>query len=349
MKVDRVEILKKMVRIRMVEQYIVKRYPEKKMRCPVHLCLGQEAAPAVMGYFADKNDIFVGTCRSHGHYLAKGGDLTALFAEILGSSLGCSKGFGGSMHIIDKKNNFFGTSAIVAGGVPIACGAALAFKYRNASNIVVVFLGDAAMEEGAVYETANFALLHDLPLLFVCENNRLAITTPLELRQSSERMYNRFQAMGMRGYKVDENDIEELIDISAKCYEQVREGLGPCFLEYEVSRWSVHVGHDFEGPIDSWWQDPVNTDANSCPICVLINDLLDNKLIDIDMVKKIKQEIANEIEEAYKKAVSVAAFSEEDLCGYVYASPLESKLSAIKKSGIFEFKSKEQSKLINPF
>lgn len=349
MVVDRLEILKKMIRIRMVEQYIASRYPEQKMRCPAHLCIGQEAVPAVYGYFAHEKDIFVGTCRSHGHYLAKGGNLTALFAELLGSPRGCSKGFGGSMHIIDLKRNFWGTSAIVAGGIPIAAGAAFGFKYKQEPNVVVVFFGDAAMEEGVVYETVNFSLLNNLPVIFVCENNRLAVTTPLELRQSSTLLYNRFQTMGMRGFYVEENDIGKLIDVAQKSYEFARNGQGPSFVEYSVTRWSIHVGHEFSGPVDSWWQEPAASEKDFCPICVLMKELLDEGSIDIPQIQKLRQGISEEIEEAYKEVGEKTEFPKKDLAEFVYASPLESKLPQLIGKLDKKFKYMEQSKLVNPF
>jgi len=350
LKTDKVEILKKMVRIRMVEQYIVQRYPEQKMRCPTHLCLGQEAVPAVYGHIADIKDIFVGTCRSHGHYLAKGGDLAALFAELLGSPYGCSGGFGGSMHIIDLQKNFWGTSAIVGGGLPIAAGAAFSRKYKKEPGVVVVFFGDAAVEEGATYETVNFALLHNLPIIFVCENNGLAITTPIELRQCSTTLHNRFLTMGMKSFYVEENNIAELTDVAQECYESARNGLGPTFVEYRVSRWCVHVGHAFEGPVDSWWKEPISSGKHLCPICVLRDELIQQGAIDFSWVRDLRDELNEEIECAYRKAQEVSEFPRRDLAEYVYASGLASRLPVGECAvGNIRFEHAEQSKLVNAF
>jgi TPP-dependent pyruvate/acetoin dehydrogenase alpha subunit len=349
--VNKVEILKKMIRIRMVEQYVARRYPEQKMRCPTHLCLGQEAVPAVCGYLADRDDIFVGTCRSHGHYLAKGGDLTAFFAELLGSGKGCSKGLGGSMHIIDLAVHFWGTSAIVAGGIPIAAGAAFRLRYENAPQIVVAFLGDAAIEEGAVYETANFALLHKLPLVFVCENNALAITTPIELRQSSTILHDRFQTMGMQGFHVSENDISQLTEAIRVGYDRARTGLGPTFVEYRVSRWCTHVGPAFDGPVDLWWQSREASDGgHGCPICVVRDELIAEGAIDLEYIHSLRQQMQEEIEEAYQEAERTAAPVQQDPAAFVYASGLACELpSGTRPFGETEFHHAETSRLVNAF
>ena len=347
---DRVAIMRQMIRIRMVEQYIAGRYPEQKMRCPTHLCLGQEAVPAVYGHLADEEDIFVGTCRSHGYYLAKGGDLTALFAELLGSSAGCSKGFGGSMHIIDLAKNFWGTSAIVAGGLPIAAGAAFSLKYKKKRSVVVVFFGDAAMEEGVVYETVNFALLHKLPIMFVCENNRLAITTPIELRQCSGILHNRFQTMGMISLRVEENNIAKLIDVAQRSYDSARNGFGPTFVEYRVSRWCSHVGHDFDGPVDSWWKEPAHSAEHSCPICVLRDELIEEGKIDLQLMRDLRDETDQEIDRAYRKAQGQSDCSKPNITGFVYASGLASELPVSKRPiKSIKFEHTEQPKLVNAF
>ncbi|MBZ5590119.1 MAG: thiamine pyrophosphate-dependent dehydrogenase E1 component subunit alpha [Acidobacteriia bacterium] len=347
---NKVEILKRMVRIRMVELYIARRYPEQKMRCPTHLCLGQEAAPAVCGYFAGGDDIFVGTCRSHGHYLAKGGNLTALFAELLGSGKGCSKGLGGSMHLIDLGVNFWGTSAIVGGGIPIAAGAAFRLRYENAPQIVVVFLGDAAVEEGVVYETVNFALLHKLPLVFVCENNALAITTPIELRQCSTILHDRFQTMGMNSFYVAENDISQLIEAIRVSYARARTGLGPTFIEYRVSRWCAHVGPAFEGPVDLWWQPPAASGGgHGCPICVLRDELIAGGAIRLEYIRSLRQQVQQEIEEAYRQAESTAGPIGQDPAAFVYASGLACELPSRGPVRGIEFRHAEASKLVNAF
>jgi len=347
---DKLGILKGMIRIRLVEQYIARRYPEQKMRCPTHLCLGQEAVPAVFGAFAQKKDVFVGTYRSHGHYLAKEGNLLSLFAEILGSSKGCSHGYGGSMHIMDESVNFYGTSAIVGGGVPIATGAAYAFKYRRDPQVAVCFIGDGAVEEGAVYESVNFAVLHDLPVLYVCENNRLAVTTPIELRTKNTKIFNRFSDLGLKGISVDDIEIDKMIDAAGRAYELARKGKGPCFIEVSAHRWATHVGHDYEGPAEYWHQDPHDKDAFSCPIAALVRQLVDRGKINMQDIKALRGKINEEIERTFNKASGFALANDSDFEDKVYASGLLSKLpkKTIKGAGK-KYMHKEASKLVNPF
>lgn len=344
-------ILKQMIRIRLVEQYIARRYPEQKMRCPTHLCLGQEAVPAVFGEFADKKDIFVGTYRSHGHYLAKGGNLLSLFAELLGAGKGCSNGYGGSMHIMDEAHNFYGTSAIVGSGIPIATGAAFAFKYRKEPQVVVCFFGDGAVEEGAIYESVNFALLHNLPIIFVCENNGLAVTTPIEQRNNQSQLYDRFKSMGLPGTRLEDNDIEKLAGVAQAAFSKARSGEGPVFIEIAVERWATHVGHDYEGPADYWYTDPHAKEGISCPLVRLARHLIENGKITIEELRKLREKELGGIEADFEKASSFPLASGDNFEEMVYASGMLSSIpeASVQKLGENTYKHKEQSKLINPF
>src|SRR5262249_37619826 len=139
--------------------------------CPCHLCIGQEAIAAGVCAVLEPTDTIWGGHRSHGHYLAKGGSLDSMFAEILGRTRGCSGGRGGSMHLFDAEHGIPGTVPIVAGTVPLACGAAMAYKLRREPHVAVAFFGDGAMEEGHVHESMNLAALYRLPVIFICENN----------------------------------------------------------------------------------------------------------------------------------------------------------------------------------
>ncbi|MBT5349925.1 MAG: thiamine pyrophosphate-dependent dehydrogenase E1 component subunit alpha, partial [Nitrospina sp.] len=176
-----------MLRIRLVEEGIADLYPEQEMRCPVHLCIGQEAIPVGVCSALENEDIVMGNHRSHGHYLAKGGDLKSMMAEIYGKATGCSKGKGGSMHLIDLSVNFLGTTPIVASIVPIAVGTAFATYLKDETKVSVIFLGRAATEEGVFAESLNFAALKKLPVVFVSEDNFFSVYTPLSERQPKER------------------------------------------------------------------------------------------------------------------------------------------------------------------
>ena len=181
------QIYKKILRIRMIEEEIAARYHEGKMRCPTHLSIGQEATAAAISLLTTKDDKAVSTHRCHAHYLAKGGSLKAMISELYGKRTGCCKGKGGSMHLIDKKVGFMGSSAIVGNSIPVGTGIALAEKLKNTNNKTIVYLGDAATEEGVFYESVNFAALKQLNVIYVCENNMYSVYTPLSERQPRDR------------------------------------------------------------------------------------------------------------------------------------------------------------------
>ena len=176
-----------MLRIRMVEERIAKLYSEEEMRCPVHLSIGQESVAVGVCEHLQKNDIVMSAHRAHAHYLAKGGNLKAMLAELYGKSTGCAMGKGGSMHLIDLESGFFGSVPIVGSTIPIAVGVAWAFKMKKSTNIVTVFLGDGATEEGVFFESLDFASLKNVPILFVCENNFYSVYSNLKVRQSPQR------------------------------------------------------------------------------------------------------------------------------------------------------------------
>ena len=167
----KIQLFEMMLKIRLVEEEIVKRYSSSQMRCPTHLSIGQEAVPAALGLNVTNKDYAISTHRGHGHYIGKGGNIRSMIAEIYGKSTGCSKGRGGSMHLIDRKVGFMGTSAIVGNSIPVGVGFGLSSKIKKTNQISCVFFGDGATEEGAYYESLNFAVLKKLPVLFICENN----------------------------------------------------------------------------------------------------------------------------------------------------------------------------------
>jgi pyruvate dehydrogenase E1 component alpha subunit len=184
-------LLHEMIRIRFVEEEIARRYGENKMRCPVHLSVGQEAVAVAAGKALRVDDMAVSGHRAHAHYLGKGGNLTAMLAELMGKASGCSGGKGGSMHLIDESVGFMGSTAIVAGTVPVGVGLAYGMKLAATDQVACVFLGDAVAETGVFYESLNFAALKSLPVLFVCENNLYSVYTPLHKRQPEGRGFTR--------------------------------------------------------------------------------------------------------------------------------------------------------------
>ncbi len=202
-----------MKRIRAVEETIAARYREGKMRCPTHLCTGQEAVSAGVGALLRPDDFAVSTHRAHGHYLGKGGDLKAMLAEIYGKATGCSSGKGGSMHLIDESVHFMGSTSIVGGTIPVGTGLGFSIWLHGTDQVSCVFLGDGAGEEGVFYESLNFAALKKLPVLYVCENNLYSVYSPLGVRQpEGRRIHEMARSIGVRSDSGDGNDVAEVYD-----------------------------------------------------------------------------------------------------------------------------------------
>lgn len=237
-------LYRSVLRIRLVEEEIARIYHTDKVKSPVHLSVGQEAVSVGVCDVLRKDDVVFGTYRGHALYLAKGGDLNRMVAELYGKKTGCGGGKSGSMHLIDTGVNMMGTSAIVATTIPQAIGYAFALKSRNKDAIVACFFGDAATEEGAFHESMNFAALWQLPILFVCENNLYAIFTPLEARQpQGTNICSRAESYGIPAARINDGDILKIREEAGKAVEAIRElKSGPHFLECMTYRWKEHVG-----------------------------------------------------------------------------------------------------------
>lgn len=261
-----------MARIRRAEEAIVALYPEQEIRCPTHLAIGQEAVAVGVCHALREQDTVLSGHRCHAHYLAKGGSLRGMFAELYGKATGCCAGKGGSMHLASPETGMLGASAIVAGTVPIAVGAALAATLRRSDEVSVAFFGDAALEQGVAHESLAFAALRLLPIVFVCENNLYATLTPLAKRQVSPDIWPRAAAHGLFGVGVDGNDVVAVYEAAAAAVERARRGEGPTFLEAKTYRWREHVGPNFDvelgyrtqDELDAWMaRDPLVRHARS--------------------------------------------------------------------------------------
>jgi pyruvate/2-oxoglutarate/acetoin dehydrogenase E1 component/TPP-dependent pyruvate/acetoin dehydrogenase alpha subunit len=229
--------------IRRAEEEIVRLYPTDKIKSPVHLSIGQEAISVGVCEALQAGDIVFGTYRSHAIYLAKTGDVKGFFAELYGKSTGCSKGKGGSMHLANVAQGMMGTSAIVATTIPQAVGYAYAAKQRGEKTAVVVFMGDGATEEGVFHESLNFAAIKNLPIIFICENNRYAIHTHQHQRQHLAEIGGIVRAHGIPTERIDNNDTAEIharVTIAAAAI-RIGQG-GPVFIECMTCRWKEHVG-----------------------------------------------------------------------------------------------------------
>ena len=241
--------------IREVELKIAREYPYGLMRTPVHLCVGHEAIPVGLSEHLLSEDKVLSNHRSHGHYLAKGGSLVSLFGELLGRQIGCSKGRGGSQHLIDLSVNFIASAPILGGTIPIAAGVAFSNKLKGIDGIVVAYLGDAVLEEGVLFETISFASLHSLPILFVVENNRLSVHTYLDKRQPKRRLRDIGSAFGLRAEEFDGNNVVEVSRAGKSHINYVRKERTPSILFFETFRRLEHVGPDEDFNLN--FRDPV--------------------------------------------------------------------------------------------
>jgi TPP-dependent pyruvate/acetoin dehydrogenase alpha subunit len=230
-------------RIRRVEEDLARVYPTDCIKSPLHLSIGQEAVSVGVCEALGAGDVAFGTYRGHALYLAKGGNLRAMFAELYGKATGCSKGKGGSMHLVDAQAGMMGGSGVVATTIPLAVGYAYAQRVKKTNRVVASFFGDGAMEEGAFHEAANFAAVKSLPVLFVCENNLYAIHSHQRGRQVGQALYERARSYGMRAERIEGNDVERIYEKAAAAVSVMREGKGgPVFLECMTYRWREHVG-----------------------------------------------------------------------------------------------------------
>jgi TPP-dependent pyruvate/acetoin dehydrogenase alpha subunit len=231
-----------MVRIRRAEEAVAGLVESGEARCPCHLYIGQEAIAAGVCAALERTDSVWGGHRSHGHYLAKGGSLDAMFAEILGKVTGCSGGRGGSMHLLAVDQGILGTVPIVAGTVPLAAGAAMAYRMRREPHVAIAFFGDGTLEEGHVHETMNLAALYSLPVVFICENNLYSSHMHWSERRVSDNLHKAGDFHSIPGQRIDGNDVEAVYCAASAAVDRARAGEGPTFLECRTFRWRGHVG-----------------------------------------------------------------------------------------------------------
>ncbi|KAB2939017.1 MAG: thiamine pyrophosphate-dependent dehydrogenase E1 component subunit alpha [Hyphomicrobium sp.] len=293
------ELLASILRIRLIEERIAELYTEQEMRCPTHFSIGQEAVAAGVSIHLRIDDLVTSAHRSHAHYLAKGGRLKPMLAELYGKETGCARGKGGSMHLIDRSCGFLGAVPIVGATIPIGVGAAFAAKMRREPTVVVVYFGDAATETGVFHESLNFAALHKLPVVMVCENNLYSVLSPLSVRKPAEREV--FELA--KGHKVltlsgDGNDAFEVYNLAGRAVDHARDGNGPVFVEFKTYRWlehcgplgDEHLGYRPPGELGSW--------KARDPLRLLTDRLIAERQIAQADVDALRAGFAAEIEEA---------------------------------------------------
>jgi TPP-dependent pyruvate/acetoin dehydrogenase alpha subunit len=307
-------LYRKLRLIRRVEEEIARVYPTDKIKSPVHLSIGQEASAVGVCDVLRPDDVASASYRGHATYLAKGGDLNTMIAELYGKDTGCARGKGGSMHLIDMGHYVLGGSAVVGTSIPVALGYALALKREGKGRVVAAFLGDGATEEGVFHECLNFASLHKLPVLFVCENNFYAIHEPLSKRWSTNQLCERVRTYGMPAHRIADGDVLEIRRLAGDAIASMRlAGGGPAFLECHMYRWREHVGpgEDYESGYRN--RDELQPWQDRDQVSIIGEQLAAGDRAHIDA------EIESTIAAAFEFAESSPFPGREDLFTHVYA------------------------------
>jgi pyruvate dehydrogenase E1 component alpha subunit len=313
------EVYRDMLRIRLVEEEIAARYGQEKMRCPVHLSIGQEGVSVGVSRGLRARDQVVSTHRCHAHYLAKGGDLVAMLGELMGKEIGCCGGRGGSMHLFDPAAGVLLSLPIVAASIPGGVGAALALRLRATRDVAVIYLGDASLEEGVYHESANFAALHALPAIFVCENNLYSVYTPLRERQPERPLLELGRAHGMPAEAVDGNDVEAVMRVAAVAVERARNGDGPTFIQADTYRWREHCGPNFDNHIGYRTEAEFEEWRARDPLARLQRKLAACGRLPVADEQRLRQELGAEIAAAFKAAEEAPSPSPDSIAARVYA------------------------------
>jgi TPP-dependent pyruvate/acetoin dehydrogenase alpha subunit len=258
-----------LLKVRLTEELLAERYKQQEMRTPTHFGIGQEAIAVGVCHTLRRDDVVYSHHRCHNHYLAKGGSIYKLAAELYGRADGCSGGRGGSVHITAPDVGFIATSAILGETTACGVGSALAFKMDASDRVAVTFFGEGAMDEGSFYESANYASVKRLPVLFVCENNLYATESPLQLRQpAGTDLCERMRSFKIDALRIDGNDVHEVYDATEAALENVRAGAGPFFLECMTYRWREHVGPYFDYELGRTYRTREEVEAwmERCPL-----------------------------------------------------------------------------------
>ncbi len=312
------EMYVSMLRIRRFEEKVAELLEREEIGCPTHLYIGQEAVATGACVALRKDDYVFGTHRSHGHYLAKGGDMKRMMAELLGKATGCSKGRGGSMHLFAPEVGIVGTVPLVSATIPMAVGMGLASSLQGSDTVSVSFFGDGAVEEGSFHESMNFAALKKLPVIFVCENNFYSSHLPLRDRRAKDNIVDCAQLHGMPGFCLDGNNVIKVYEATLEAVLRARDGQGPTFLECRTYRWRGHVGPSWDlemgirdkAELDSWMA--------RCPIRSHGDYLQERGLLSVDEIIQFEDHVAGEVQEAVNFARNSPYPDEGEVAKYVF-------------------------------
>lgn len=309
------------MRIRLIEERIRDLYAEQEMRCPVHFSIGQEAIAVGVCAHLKQEELVTSAHRSHAHYLAKGGDLKAMLAELYGKANGCAAGKGGSMHLIDRSVGFFGAVPVVGSTIPIGVGTAFSSVLQGNPCLTVIFFGDAATETGVFHESLNIAALHKLPVVMVCENNLYSVLTPLSARKPDNREIVQLAVgHGVFNRQGDGNDADEVFSLAGEAIQHARLGKGPAFLEFKTYRWfehcgplsDDHLGYRPPGELEAW--------KARDPLKLYVDRLRKNGVVSVTDLELMEKTIQAEIEEAVAYAKASPFPTRDQLGKHLYAS-----------------------------
>ncbi len=312
--------LKSMLRIRLAERQLATARRDGQIGGPVHLGVGQEAVAAGVSTHLRKADRVFGAHRSHSHLLALGSSVRGLFAEVLGKDTGHSRGMGGSMHLWDQPNGFYGSVPIVAGTVPLAVGAGLAAKLQQSGDVAIAYLGDGAVEEGVVHESLNLARIQNVPVIFVVENNLFASHMHISTRQPSDSTARFAAANGIPYRVIDGNDVIAVAEAAHQFVDAARAGGGPGFIEAVTFRWYGHV--DWREDIDVGVHRSVEELSNwrqRDPIRRLKDAMLAAGVWSEEDDQKMEKALQEEIDAAWAQALQDPYPTADALLDRVYA------------------------------
>jgi len=307
-----------MLRIHRVQLRIEALYHMDEMKTPIHLCIGQEAIAVGVCAHLQKDDYISSSHRSHGHYLAKGGDLKALIAELYCRETGCSKGRGGSMHLVDTSAGHMGSSSIVGGGIPIGTGLSLAIWMKKQNRVSVVFFSDGAADEGVLYESINFAILKKLPVIYIYENNQFSVCSPVTTRRVGEVIFHSTPHEYMYTRIVDGNSILEVYAVAQEAINRARRGQGPSFIECKTYRIRGHSGAGSDAKLGYRSDEEIAIWEARCPVVTFRSKLLQEKMITEEKLTNMEKEIDQEIDEAFRFAQKSPLPGREQLLQYLF-------------------------------
>ena len=317
-------MLEKMIRVRIFEEKCRELKNNKEVAGPIHTCIGQEASVVGVTHALTKNDIVISTHRSHGTNVAKGGNLNTFMSEIMGKSNGCCGGRGGSMHLFDLDVSSVISTAIVGSGLPLACGTSLAQKKKKKREITCVFFGDGATNEGTFHESLNLASCWELPILFVLENNHVAVTTPLSKVRKTQVISKHCQPYGIRAEICDGQDVCRVFEKSSQLVEYIKKNSMPAFIELNVERHGEHQeGIAYQKIANCGYKDDILRDVESNgrdPIELLKSKLLKSKALVQKDISRIYRDEIERIESAYLHAKNSETTSIKDVFRDVYGN-----------------------------